>query len=108
MFLPSLLPQSAIHREVRTLQGHTNSVASVAFSPDGHTLASEESDRRSREGAAALAAPIIKLWDVASGQVLRTLQGQVAENVGARLDVGLIEERVWCRAAAPLEDLGNR
>ncbi len=46
-----------------TLKGHTNVVHSVAFSPDGRTLASGAAD-----GA-------IILWDVATGERLRTLQG---------------------------------
>ncbi len=38
---------------LHTLQGHTNEVQSVSFSPDGRTLASGSSDHT------------IKLWDVA-------------------------------------------
>jgi len=45
------------------LVGHTGSVLSVAFSPDGETLASGSSDNT------------IKLWDVSSGVLLRTLTG---------------------------------
>jgi WD40 repeat protein len=43
--------------------GHSDSVHSVAFSPDGKTLVSGSADRT------------IKLWNVASGKELRTLIG---------------------------------
>src|ERR1039458_6579369 len=49
-------------RLLHTLQGHSSDVESVAFSPDGRTLASGSKDHT------------IKLWDVANGQLLRTLQ----------------------------------
>ncbi len=39
-----------------TLKGHTNRVTSVAYSPDGKTLASGSYDKT------------IKLWDVATGK----------------------------------------
>jgi WD40 repeat protein len=46
-----------------TLTGHTDWVNSVAFSPDGKLLASGSDDYT------------IKLWDVATGQEVRTLKG---------------------------------
>jgi WD40 repeat protein len=49
---------------LRTLTGHERGVESVAFSPDGQTLASGSFDGT------------IKLWNLASGQELRTLKRQ--------------------------------
>ncbi len=49
------------------LEGHTNTVASVSFSPDGQTLASGSWD------------DTIRLWDVATGATIRTLRGHTSD-----------------------------
>jgi len=48
---------------VNTLTGHSKIVNSIAFSPDGRTLASGGWDKK------------IKIWEVTSGKLLRTLGG---------------------------------
>ncbi|MDM3846362.1 MAG: hypothetical protein PT116_15270 [Aphanizomenon gracile PMC638.10] len=47
----------------KTLNGHSDLVRSVAYSPDGQTLASGSGDKT------------IKLWDVKTGNLLQTLTG---------------------------------
>ncbi|MBN3922196.1 serine/threonine-protein kinase [Nostoc sp. NMS4] len=47
----------------KPFKGHSSDVNSVAFSPDGTTLASASDDKT------------IKLWNPVSGQVIRTLEG---------------------------------
>ncbi|MBE9008546.1 trypsin-like peptidase domain-containing protein [Fortiea sp. LEGE XX443] len=49
--------------EILTPKGHSGSVLSVAFSPDGRTLASGSSDKT------------IKIWNIATGREIRTLNG---------------------------------
>jgi WD40 repeat protein len=51
----------------RTFRGHTNTVNTVAFSPDGKRIASGSSDHS------------VRIWNAATGQELLTLKGNTGE-----------------------------
>ena len=61
--LPSAYGMSAQAKTYEHLQEHTRSVLSVAFSPDGKTIASGSGDHT------------IRLWDVSTGKNIRTRTG---------------------------------
>ena len=70
---------------LKTLQGHTDPVYSVAFSPDGKTLASGSWDASNWLTFSPGRGPIASgnrgqtmlLWDVSSGQGLKTFRGNI-------------------------------
>jgi len=59
---------------LRTLEGHQHVVFSVAFDPQGGTLASGSSDGT------------VKLWEARSGKLLRTLEGHQRAVFSAAFD----------------------
>ena len=61
LFLANGFAQDYIH--YATFAGHTDSVYSISFSPDGHILASGSADGT------------VRLWDVTTGKHLQTLAG---------------------------------
>ena len=52
---------------IRTLEGHSAQVLSVAISPDGQTLVSGSKDKT------------IKEWNLNTGQEIRSIQGHLAD-----------------------------
>jgi WD40 repeat protein len=63
--------------EVRTLSGQTSWVESVAFSPDGRLLASDSCGKFDNYFNCVRGE--IRLWEVASGSLVRTLSGHTGD-----------------------------
>jgi WD40 repeat protein len=69
--------------ELRTLAAHVAPVNAVAFSPDGNLLASGSGDWRASDpneknllaAGRSIGDNTVRLWDVASGRMVRTLSG---------------------------------
>jgi WD40 repeat protein len=53
-------------KEARALKGHTSTVSSVAFSPDGKRIVTGSNDSS------------IKIWDAATGETIRSLKGHTS------------------------------
>ena len=75
-FTRSNLPEGAVARLGKGLEGHRDRVYSVVFSPDGATLASGiGSLAKSEDGTVRLGDGTVRLWDVASGRETAVLEG---------------------------------
>jgi WD40 repeat protein len=59
-------------QELQTLRGHTGVINHVQFSPDGKRLASKDAPETWGRGIRLDAERSVKVWDVASGQLLDT------------------------------------
>ncbi|MYK41387.1 MAG: T9SS type A sorting domain-containing protein, partial [Gemmatimonadetes bacterium] len=72
-------------QEIATLQGHTDRVTSVSFSPDGQTLVSGSLDQT------------VRLWDVSTRQELAILQGHAdgITSVSFSLDGQTLASSSW-------------
>jgi len=79
---------------LKTLQGHSEEVKSVAFNPDGSILASGSDDQT------------VRLWEVSSGQCLHTLRSdRPYERMNITQVKGLTEiQKVALRSLGAIEN----
>ena len=68
----------------KTLAGHAGRVNSLCFSPDGQTLASGGGYVIIEQCAAPSADNTVRVWDVATGELQRTLIGHTGEVLSVR------------------------
>lgn len=102
-------------REIRTFTGHTTSVNCVAFTPDGKTLISG-SGTLSGTFSIDQSDETIKVWDVATGELLRSMTGHKTpvNSIAVSLDGQLLASaggpgiKLWNIAAGnQLREFGN-
>lgn len=81
---------------IKTLTGHTSVVNSVVFSPDGKTIASGSGHWMGYEGKAS-AGEEIRLWNVHTGELIKTLTGHkdVVSSVAFSPDGSYIVSGDW-------------
>jgi WD40 repeat protein/tRNA A-37 threonylcarbamoyl transferase component Bud32 len=79
----TILWDVAAQAEGRRLNGHSNSIWALAFSPDGKTIASGSIDQT------------VKLWDLATGKLIQTIvPGTDGEAAADRTRINLFQARM--------------